>query len=463
MQKRWMQSGVSFDAKLSDKIDYEARSIFGAVMCEIGEAKGHGVLIDQQFIADLVAKGQEYKENGVGCRFGHPGMCSESLGTQMGRINNWRLSEDQKQAIADVHFYDAASISPSFSKDPVTWIFKQAEEDPNAFGMSIVFTGKDFYKSAKGKKVYPGDSLEEGDSVDTELVYVEMQQLFYTDLVEEPAATKGLFAAQLNADKLGVQVFEFLDMHPELFDVLSANPEVMEKFLGRYQAHVNKKNLQQKQNDIMSKAKNVLKTFAANITKMFEDEEEKENYAVVQAVTDAGVAIAIVAAGETPAIGDSVMIEGTDDPAPEGDHVISECPTQPALVGATVTVDGAGVITAINTPEAEVEAAAEDQKEEEEAMGAIVSAMSKLNDNIKALTANVGLLTKLNAELSTKLSAHDQLFEKLKSNPYMETVLGKKGDVYVPGAQAGNTAEEVVMNASHNQEIKKLREKQNGK
>jgi hypothetical protein len=453
MEKRMFKSGAVATPDIQDKLDWEARSIFGAVMCQVGEAKGHGVLINQEFIAKLVGFGQAMGELGVKCRFGHPGMCSESLGTQLGRVNNWQLSEDGNQAIADIHFYDAATISPSFSKDPVAWLFKQVEEDADALGMSIVFTGESYQLTKSGKRFNPYTDKPDPEDPAGEEYYADINALYNVDVVEEPAATNGLFSAQFNADKLGVKVFEFLDENPEVMDLLTEKPEVVEGFMKRYSVYLKKRQQKENQESIMNKIKTALQAIKKGYTALFEEEEK---YANIDVVTAGGVAVTIVAQGETPQVGDRVVVTGSEENAPEGDHTIGEAPNNPELVGAVITVDGEGLITAIALPEA----AAESEEEDDELAEGQVAALNASLQAHKILKAELAKAKTELAEVSATLEEQKKLFEVLKKTPAVASVF-TRGDVVVPGAgEVQTTDRDIYMNAPHNKALREAAEKQ---
>jgi hypothetical protein len=77
----------------------------GVVMARPTVAKGWGTFIDAAFIGDLVRLANE-TPYGVKVRFGHPNMCGDPIGTELGRAVNWR--EEDGSAVADVVFTPTA-------------------------------------------------------------------------------------------------------------------------------------------------------------------------------------------------------------------------------------------------------------------------------------------------------------------------------------------------------------------
>ena len=226
--------------------------IHGVSTCGVGEAKGHGVHLDREFIGRLVELGQA-KERGVKARFGHPNMCSTALGTYLGKFKNWREGTTYRDghpvpsAIADLHLSERAKKAPG--GDLYTYVLEMAENEPDVFGSSIVFTpgrcyklseeeddsemgkgdkdgdeDKDGKKGRKRKKVYPDD--QEGWRSAPDPIFVEIEELHACDAVDDPAANDGLFS-RFSEGMISAQVTEFLDLHPEVLTLLD-NPEVVE-------------------------------------------------------------------------------------------------------------------------------------------------------------------------------------------------------------------------------------------
>ena len=247
MSKLSKTSPIYFSAQKAT-IDLDAGVIRNCVMCMEGEADGHDVHLDSEFIAGVVRSAQEYGDKGVKARFGHPAMSNDAIGTYVGVFKNARV--EGTRALADVHISDASSISPN--GDYKSYILKMAKEEPDHISLSIVYRpGRRFQKRPDGTKIFRYKEVTDEDgNVDqvynkewdhTKPVFVEMKTLFNCDFVDEGAATKGLFSSKLNADKLAVQVTEFLDDHPEIWGIVDKNPETFSGFFTRYAKHNSEK------------------------------------------------------------------------------------------------------------------------------------------------------------------------------------------------------------------------------
>lgn len=206
-------------------------------MVSQGEAKGHEVHLDANFVYDLIAYDVKYfSKTGVKARFGHPGMSNEAMGTQMGVFKNFRTRETgmqgKVQGIADLHLLEAADESPTHP-GMRSWVLKMAAERPDMLMSSIVFRpGGYFQLNEEGKKVYIKDPWSANEQYGK--VFVEFGkggEHFATDIVEEGAATDNLFSNKINAHLFVAQAGDFLAEHPELTAFIQANPEKVTTFL----------------------------------------------------------------------------------------------------------------------------------------------------------------------------------------------------------------------------------------
>jgi hypothetical protein len=237
---RWLRSRPTQGGFTADKIDAEAGIIRDVVMVQEGEAKGHEVHLDGEFINDIVAyDNHNFSKTGLKGRFGHPGASSETMGTQLGIFRNFRKREQdgKAQAIADLHLLESSELSPSHP-GMKSWVLKMAEEQPDFMMSSIVFRGDGYYqRDPEGKKhklqiaysemegrYFKGYKEEYGN------IYISMGEHFYTDLVEAGAATENLFSNQVNPHLFVAQADQFLYDHPELKTFIQAHPDKVTAF-----------------------------------------------------------------------------------------------------------------------------------------------------------------------------------------------------------------------------------------
>ena len=211
-----------------ERVDRENGVIYGVAIVTEGEAKGHRVNLDSEFVANTVRMGNE-KQQGLKARFGHPTMSSTALGTFIGRFKSFRT--DGAIARADLLLSDTAKETPQ--GDLYDYVLSMAEEEPDMFGTSIVFKpGKAYRREQDGSKTY----VEDRTSGETK-TFIEIESLQGADVVDEPAANaSGLFSAW-NETTIAGQVSEFLDTHPDVLAVVERHPEVIEQFMAQYEAY----------------------------------------------------------------------------------------------------------------------------------------------------------------------------------------------------------------------------------
>lgn len=236
---RWLRSRPAAAGFTPDKIDAEAGILRDVVMVQEGEAKGHGVRLSADFIYDLVAYDKKnFSNRGLKARFGHPSASSETMGTQAGVFRNFRTREagmqGPVQAIADLHLLEAADESPTHP-GMRSWILKMAAEQPDFIMSSIVFQASGYYqKKANGHKVYINSEYDANPELGD--VYVDFGadgEHYYTDLVEQGAATDSLFSTKVNPDFFVSRAHQWLDDNPDIRQFVKDNPQRVQFFLQR--------------------------------------------------------------------------------------------------------------------------------------------------------------------------------------------------------------------------------------
>ena len=141
--RKWMSTGY-LKSKPTGGINREAGIIEGVKVCTAGEAQGHDVSLDAEFVDTVVRFGNERKQ-GLKARFGHPNMCSTALGTFLGRYKNFRKETTTRDdgseavaAVADMFMSNEAKETPNGNL--YDYVLGLAENEPDMFGTSIVFT-----------------------------------------------------------------------------------------------------------------------------------------------------------------------------------------------------------------------------------------------------------------------------------------------------------------------------------
>ena len=246
-QNKWFRTGFISGGVAS--VDAAQHTLKDAVVIRAGEAKGHGMWIDKEFCASVVAMAAQGKNatSGLKARFGHPNMCSEALGTFLGRWKGLRLRDDGA-AIGDLHLSSTATESPK--GDLRKYVEELAAKEPDHFGASIVFSiDQEAFKAyAIQHGAVEKERLEYGKYLDfggfkspdpanvQNLPHARCAELHAADLVDDPAATDGMFSGAAGLSIAG-QMTEFLDTHPEIFKALTDDPGMLD-ILTRYSAEI---------------------------------------------------------------------------------------------------------------------------------------------------------------------------------------------------------------------------------
>lgn len=243
------------------KVDREKLTLHDVQITLEGEAKGHGVWLDREFCDAVAARGNEIAgKNGAGVkvRFGHPAMCSDALGTYLGRASNFRVVDVVRAESGETAAGVVADVTLDANADRTEWILNMAESAPDTFGQSIIFEYADWcVKDADGNRhsykeevsdpynkwceENPDASCRDCAKKSKELcgawmaqavdgkVYAVFGELLGTDFTDSPAATDGVFSDT----SLAAEAERLLDEHPQIAETLEKHPDNVYQFLSR--------------------------------------------------------------------------------------------------------------------------------------------------------------------------------------------------------------------------------------
>lgn len=160
-----------------------------AVITE-GEALGHDFWIDSEF-NEQVAEAINMRNQGIKSRFTHPGLSGDGLGRHLGRIMDARV--EGGKVIADQHFAESAHNTPD--GDLATYLMELADEDPEAYGLSIVFQHDEAATEAFTAAHTGGNGFVSPSTGNiANFPHARLAELRAADAVDEPAANPdGLF------------------------------------------------------------------------------------------------------------------------------------------------------------------------------------------------------------------------------------------------------------------------------
>jgi len=198
---------------LKDKpaqVDRQAHVIYGVSCAQAVEALGHGMALDNTSIQQLVTLGNNAKQ-GIKSRFTHPGLSSDGMGKLLGRLRNFRQEADK--AVADLHLSALAFKSPSGNLGE--YVMDMAEQEPEAFGMSVVIDTKRVWPLDNGMEIEAGSMEDRPANSTTQIPVARIHNLVACDAVDEPAANRdGIFSANLWAtNQLAEGAFDDIDSY----------------------------------------------------------------------------------------------------------------------------------------------------------------------------------------------------------------------------------------------------------
>ncbi|MEO1210784.1 MAG: hypothetical protein AAFX78_14710 [Cyanobacteria bacterium J06638_20] len=416
------------------RVDREQGIIHGVQIVREGEAKGHGVHLDSDFIAGIAELGNASRI-GTKSRFNHPNMSAGAFGTMIGKFYNFKVNGTA--VYADLHLSPTAKSSPN--GDLHTYVLDMAENEPGHFGNSIAFSddGNLYVKDRDGEKkklcfrsngwdhtiqVEEGDGLVDYDTEEySEEVYVLPAALHASDLVDDPAATDGLFSASANSQAFAVQATAFLDAHPEIFGFIERHPDRLQPFFQKYEAYLQRK----------GRSKAGSPQLAAGSQEPTKPKMKKTNFSqrLYKAFTTGGTfdisvtdtegnALSIVTESEEPAVGDEVTVvneSGETEPAAAGNYVVADG----ELEGRAITVAG-GRIADITDP---ADDSAIDQPGDP-TPGEV--SMSALQDEVRQLKAENAKLRKRPATAHTVVDGEQDFSRSGNKGGYSFNEAGKK-------------------------------------
>jgi hypothetical protein len=192
---KYFRAHVSRGAKSVDREGgmFGAGLISGVSVITRGEALGHEMWIDSDFLADTTSaiNGSNSASGGVKARFTHPGLSSDGMGRYLGRLTNAQTVGDQ--VFADLHFAEAATKTPDGNL--ADYVMTLAEEDPEAFGLSIVFEHDvEASESHYSEHTHNNRFVSPDEDNKNNFAHARLSKLRAGDVVDEPAANpSGLF------------------------------------------------------------------------------------------------------------------------------------------------------------------------------------------------------------------------------------------------------------------------------
>ena len=209
--------------------------IRGVSVITKGEALGHDLWVDDEML-EQVADGINLRNKGVKARFTHPALSGDGLGRFVGRVMDAEVIGGQ--VIADEHFSAAGHNTPE--GDLAAYLMDLADEDPDAYGLSIVFGNDDeAMQRFVSDHTTAGVGFVSPDPENTEnLPHARVASLHAVDSVDEPAANpNGLFHRDqeiaVEADSVACFALGLTDEKPATV-CLGVDADRVRQFVGRF-------------------------------------------------------------------------------------------------------------------------------------------------------------------------------------------------------------------------------------
>lgn len=169
---------------------YEAGLIRGVSIITRGEALGHDLWVDRDFLSDVTGA-INAADRGIKARFTHPGLSGDGIGTKLGTVHNAYWEGDQ--VFADLHFQRASHVTPDGNL--ADYVMTLAEETPDQFGVSIVFEhDQELEEQHTTEHMMEGRYISPDEDNKNNFPHAMLHALRAADVVDEPAANPdGLF------------------------------------------------------------------------------------------------------------------------------------------------------------------------------------------------------------------------------------------------------------------------------
>ena len=180
----------------AQRVDRQKNIIFGASIIQAGDVNDDRPwTVDNETLQSVADFGNR-PNKGIKARVTHPNMSNDGFGSHLGRWKNFRVDGDSVRA--DLHIADSAFDTPK--GDLASYVLDLAEEDPEAFGVSIAT-----------KLDHEGMEATENEGRSM----LRISGLRAADIVDEPAATRGGFfsAENFEASDIPSAVTWLLDNH----------------------------------------------------------------------------------------------------------------------------------------------------------------------------------------------------------------------------------------------------------
>jgi len=194
----------------SDRVDREAKIIRGYSVMSLGEAKGHGMFVDETTLSQVLQLGAS-QPNGVKTRMRHPTRTTDAMGRSfivhdgfgrtLGKSRNFRREGDR--VVADLHLSEAAFKSPE--GDLGTYVMELAASEDDTFGAS------------------PEVGYTKQRIVGQQLPAMRVKEMPAIAIVDDPATNKGFFSCLSTGDE---DMADIAELEVKVTDLSAKNADL---------------------------------------------------------------------------------------------------------------------------------------------------------------------------------------------------------------------------------------------
>jgi hypothetical protein len=186
----------------SGRIDDDAGILHGVSLIQQGEARGHGVQVDQTTLSEVLKACGRFK-SGVKVKLTHGG----NAGDIVGIIKNARMNDEGNKVVGDMHLM---ATHPKRN-----YLLELARTAPDTFGLSISFEKNPPLITEKG-------------------IFVRCKRLRSADIEADPAANEdGLFSEEVDIAENSMELSELkaiADKNAEDISAFSTRLAELEEF-----------------------------------------------------------------------------------------------------------------------------------------------------------------------------------------------------------------------------------------
>ena len=187
-------------AVLNGTIDAQNAIIAGVSVITVGEAKGHGMFIDEQTLMQVKAAAETYM-GGLKVKTDHYTGFNEIVGA----LKNFVI--DGEQLRADLYMLK--------NHEATARILEMAELMPDTFGLSISFSGE--HELCQGTE---------------DIFFARCSEIYSADLVDTPAANPtGLFSAKVDSMKKAMDEKQFAEALAAALSPINEKLSAFEAFM----------------------------------------------------------------------------------------------------------------------------------------------------------------------------------------------------------------------------------------